>query len=104
MSPLFRAKFGYYNLFQPVLRQTERSAVRRPNGTLRIRRNQDRARTPLQRLLEAKPPISREAKERLLALYHTTNPLALKRCIHGQIEALKALSYEPRKEEAFTPV
>ncbi|MFH1085227.1 MAG: hypothetical protein V1772_05655, partial [Chloroflexota bacterium] len=104
LQQLYDNMWVYYNLFQPVLRQTERCAVRRPNGTIRIQRDQDRARTPLQRLLEAKPPISRETKERLLALYRTTNPLALKRCIHGQIEALKAMSYEPRKEEAFTPV
>ena len=52
----------YYNLFQPVLRQIERTAVLRPNGTVSIKREQDRARTPLQRLLAADPPISREAQ------------------------------------------
>lgn len=104
LQQLYADMWVYYNLFQPVLRQTERSAVPRPNGTIRIKRDQDRARTPLQRLLAAKPPISRETQERLLALYQTTNPLALKRRIHAQIERLKAMSTESRKEEVSTPV
>ena len=104
LQQLYDDMWLYYNFFQPVLRQTERSAVPRPNGTLRIERHQDRARTPLRRLLDAKPPVSREDQERLLTLYQMTNPLALKRRIHDQVESLKATSYESMKEEAFTPV
>jgi len=104
LQQLYDDMWLYYNFFQPVLRQTERCAVPRPNGTLRIERHQDRARTPLRRLLDAKPPVSREVQERLLTLHQTTNPLALKRRIHDQVEALKAMSYESMKEEAFTPV
>jgi len=94
----------YYNLFQPVLRQIERTAVLRPNSTVYIKRQQDRARTPLQRLLVAEPPISREAQEHLLILHQTTNPLALKRRIHAQIRALIATPIQSEKEEVSTPV
>jgi hypothetical protein len=94
----------YYNLFQPVLRQVERTAVLRPNGTVYIKRKQDTARTPLQRLLAAEPPISREAQERLLLLHQTTNPLALKRRIHAQIRALIATSTQSEKEKVSAPV
>lgn len=88
LNALYEDMWLYYNLFQPVLRQTERRAVTGPNGVVRIRRKQDRARTPFQRLCEAKPPLSREKRERLQKLYEQTNPMALKRRIHAQIEAL----------------
>ena len=87
-----------------MLRQIERTAVLRPNSTVYIKRKQDRARTPLQRLLLAEPPISREAQEHLLILHQTTNPLALKRRIHAQIRALIATSIQSEKEKASTPV
>ncbi len=104
LQQLYEDMWLYYNFFQPVLRQIERRAVRRPNGTVSIKRDQDRARTPLERLLTAKPPISRATQERLLALHQRTNPLALKRRIHAQIEALKAMSPQTTKEEVPTPV
>ena len=104
LQQVYADMWVYYNLFQPVLRQVERSVVPRPNGTLRIKRVQDRAHTPLQRLLEAKPPISHETQERLLALYRATNPLALKRRFHAQIRALIATSIQLGKEEVSTPV
>lgn len=104
LQQLYNDMWLYYNLFQPVLRQCERNAVRRPNGTIRIQRHQDQARTPLQRLLEARPPVSRKTKEHLLTLHQTTNPMALKRCIHSQIEALKMLSYGSSKEDVSAPV
>jgi hypothetical protein len=104
LAQLYEQMWLYYNFFQPVLRQIERTAVTGPDGITRIRRKQDRARTPLERLLEAKPTISRETKEQLLALYDRTNPLALKRSIHAQIRALESMVTESRKEEAVTLV
>jgi len=103
LDQLYENMWLYYNFFQPVLRQTERSAVSGPDGIIRIRRKQDRARTPLERLLNAKPPISREARERLLKLHNQTNPLALKRRIHAQIKALITMATQSQKEAA-TPV
>ena len=104
LQRLYDDMWLYYNFFQPVLRQVERRAVPRPNGTLRIARRQDRACTPWRRLLAAKPPLSRETQTRLQALYEATNPLALKRRIHDQIEALKAMSDQSMKEEAVALV
>ena len=100
LNQLYEKMWLYYNFFQPVLRQVERSAAAGPDGIIRIRRKQDRARTPLQRLIEAEPPISRETRERLLDLRRQTNPLALKRSIHAQLRALFALAAKSEKEKA----
>ena len=92
MNALYQDMRLYYNLFQPVLRQTERTAVSGPDGIIRIRRKQDRARTPLQRLIEATPPISRQSREELLAQRDSINPLQLKRSIHERLDALRKLA------------
>lgn len=105
MNTLYQDMRLYYNLFQPVLRQIERTAVTGANGVTRIRRKQDRARTPLQRLIEASPPISRQTRQALLTLRDTTNPLHLKRSIHRRLEALNQLSIASQNEqEAAMPV
>jgi hypothetical protein len=104
LNQLYVDMWLYDNFFQPVLRQIERTAVTGPDGITRIRRKQDRARTPLERALEAKPPISREKRERLETLYDETNPLALKRRIHAQIRDIEAMVAESGKEEAITSV
>jgi len=57
LQRLYDDKWVYYNLFQPMLRQTERTATTGPNGVACIQRSQDTALTPFERLLEAKPPI-----------------------------------------------
>lgn len=95
LNHLYRDMWLYYNFFQPVLRQTSRRAVRRPNGTVGIVRQHDMAATPLQRLLRAKPPISRGKAQDLLALYHKTNPRQLRDAIHQQIMMLRDIAREP---------
>jgi len=102
LTALYEDMWLYYNLFQPVLRQTERKAVTGPDGIIRIRRKQDRARTPFQRLCETALPISRETREHLQMLYEETNPMVLKRSIHAQIDAL--VSLVASKEETPYPV
>lgn len=92
----------YYNLFQPVLRQTSRQIARGSDGVCRIVRTQDRAATPLERLLRAKPPLPQELAERLLALYHDTDPLALKRLIHRQLGELARLAQQDEGREVIT--
>jgi len=94
MNEIYEEMRIYYNLFQPVLRQIERSAVSGPDGITRTRRKQDRAKTPLQRLVEATPPISRQMREQLFALRDQTNPLQLKRSIHCRLQALRQLASE----------
>ena len=71
-----------------------------PDGVVRIRRNQDRARTPFQRLCEAKPPIPRAKREHLQSLYEQTNLMALKRRIHAQVEDLSTMV--ATEQEALT--
>ena len=82
MNEVYKEMWLYYNFFQPVLRQTGRSATMRPNGLCLIKRKQDEAKTPLERLLLAKPPISRGTAQRLQALYEQTNPLS--QAVHTQ--------------------
>ena len=95
LNELYENMWLYYNFFQPVLRQTSRRAVRSANGTVRIVRKHDTATTPLQRLLCAKPPISRGTVDALLELYHETNPRQLRDTIHNQIMMLREIAREP---------
>jgi len=95
LNALYELMWLYYNFFQPVLRQVDRSVARGADGIVRVRRKQDRARTPLVRLLEATPPISREMQERLLALREQTNPADLNRCIHHHLGVLHAAATAP---------
>lgn len=92
LDQLYEDMWCYYNLFQPVLRQTSRRAESTASGLVRIVRTQDNAATPLERLLRAKPPLARETAERLQALHHNTDPLALKRRIHRQLGELARLA------------
>ena len=78
----------FYNFFQPVLRQVARRAVMHPDGICRIVREQDEAKTPLDRLLQAKPPISRKISQELRAIFDSTNPRALKQRIHERLSHL----------------
>ena len=98
LQRLYDDMWVYYNLFQPVLRQTARTAKTGPNGVARIQRRQDTARTPFERLLEAKPPISRETQEYLQARLDSTPLLALKRRIHQQIAELRAPADQPHQD------
>jgi len=92
LGALYEDMWLYYNFFQPVLRQRERIAVTGTDGIVRIRRKQDRACTPFERLLTAKPPISKETRIQLQALVQRTNPLALKRRIHAKLNELTELA------------
>ena len=95
----------YYNFFQPVLRQVARRAVMYPDGICRVVREQDVARTPLDRLLQAKPPISRETAQELRAVFDSTNPRALKQRIHARLAYLYQISErdELKGERPLTP-
>ena len=95
LNELYENMWLYYNFFQPVLRQTSRRAVRGANGSVRIVRKHDEATTPLQRLLRAVPPISRDTADELLELYRETNPRELRNTIHHQIMMLREIAREP---------
>ncbi len=103
LARLYEDMWVYYNLFQPVLRQTARGAVLGPDGIVHIRRSQDVARTPFERLQEARPPISRQTQQRLQSLIANTNVMGLRRSIHAQITELVATVF-PGKQNPKVPV
>jgi len=88
LNALYADMRVYYNFYQPVLRQVARRAVTYPDGICRIIREQDVAKTPLDRLLQAKPPISRQTAQNLRAIFDSTNPRALKQRIHERLTRL----------------
>ncbi len=92
LTALYEQMGPYYNLFQPVLRQIERNAVYRSDGTVRIQRRHDTAATPLMRLMRASPPISTRVSRELKEQRYATNPLALKRQIHRQLDTIHRLA------------
>ena len=92
LNDLYYDMWLYYNFFQPILRQTARGAVLYSNGICRITRQQDQAKTPLERLFRARPPIARETADSLSALYEKTNPRALHRRIHQRLAELRRLA------------
>lgn len=102
LNQLYTDMWCYYNLFQPVVRQTSRRVAKGPNGLCRIVRTQDRAATPLERLLRAKPPLGRATAERLQALRRDTDPLELKRRIHHQLGELARLAHQDEGREVIT--
>ena len=89
LNDLYNQMWLYYNFFQPVLRQCERKVVPTKSGIYRIRRKQDVARTPLERLLE-KENLDPGAVQGLLDLYQRTNPRALRGTIYRKLHALAA--------------
>ena len=97
LNELYEDMWLYHNFFQPVLRQIERKAVLRPNGICRIVRKQDQAKTPLQRLLQAKPPLSRQTADDLCRLYDRTNLRVLNQRIHQRLDHLYQLAAEDER-------
>ena len=102
LDHLYGDMWCYYNLFVPVVRQTSRRVKLAANGLAQIVRTQDRASTPLERLLSATPPISRRTAEQLVALREAADPLALKRHIHRHLGELARLAQRDERREAVT--
>ncbi len=100
LDALYQEMRIYYNLFQPVLRQTARCARRDAHGVIRIVRQQDVAKTPLTRLLLAKPPIARQRAQTLQALYTQTNPRELKRRIHQHLAQIYQVAERDERRKA----
>ncbi len=72
----------WINFFQPTMRLVAKERV----GAKVIKRY-DQAKTPYQRVLEA-PEVSASAKHALRALYHTLNPIQLRRELDRRLENL----------------
>lgn len=90
LEGLYEDLWLYHNFFQPVLRQIDREAVVKANGVCYIRRHQDEAKTPLTRLLQAHPPLSRRVAQGLRQRYEEANLRALKDRIEQRLERLRA--------------
>lgn len=97
LNQLYDRVWVYFNLFQPVMRMTEKSYE---GG--KIKRKHDDIRTPLKRICAAGViPTAREAE--LLALHYKTDPLALREEIHQLIHQLFRLpaAAQGRTEDIF---
>jgi hypothetical protein len=100
LDALYEEMRVYYNLFQPVLRQTARWARIDANGVPHILRTQDVAKTPLTRLLMAKPPIPCQRAQSLQAQYDETNPRELKRRIHARLANIYQVAERDERRKA----
>jgi hypothetical protein len=87
LNQIYQDMWLYYNFFQPVLRQIEKTIVDDGSGIYRCRRKHDVAKTPLQRLLDSQI-LTDEKRAYLLDLYQRTNPRELRRRIYQQLHQL----------------
>jgi hypothetical protein len=89
-NQLYDKMWLYYNLFQPVMRLTEKTWVRKEGQPSGLKRRYDEARTPFDRLCET-TAISQKQRECLQALRDQTNPRQLRREIYDLIDSLFSL-------------
>jgi len=80
----------YYNLFQPVMRLTEKTVTFTSDQARRVQRRYGPAQTPLQRLC-ATNAISQEKRQQLEQLRDQTNPRQLRQEIYDLIDHLFSL-------------
>jgi len=87
LNRLYHQMWIYYNLFQPVLHQVEKTLLTLEDGSTRIQRRHDRARTPFERLCETSA-ISPQRRAEIEALRDRTNPRQLRQEIYEAIPRL----------------
>lgn len=90
LNALYDRMWLYYNLFQPVMRLCGKEYQTLDDGSLRLRREYDRAQTPFDRLA-ATVQIALESKDALTSLRNTLNPRRLRQQIYADLDALFAL-------------
>jgi hypothetical protein len=90
LNDLYEKMWVYYNLFQPVLRLAEKTPVTADDGTFKLRRRYDVARTPFDRLVAAKI-LTPEHQEKLSRLRDRTNPRRLKHEVYELLDRLLSL-------------
>ena len=102
LNQLYDKLWIYYNLFQPVMRITEKNVVPSKNGSHRIKRRYGDAKTPFDRLCASSKldPIQRR---RLEQLRKSTNPRELRADIYQLIDKLHRLpgATEKRSEDVY---
>jgi len=87
LNQLYHQMWIYYNLFQPVLHQVEKTIITLEDGSTRIQRRHDTARTPFERLCET-TAISPQRRAEIEALRDRTNPRHLRQEIYDAIPRL----------------
>lgn len=90
LNKLYDMMWVYYNLFQPVMRLTEKTVIHQEGQNRRVKRRYDRARTPFDRLCLTEA-IAPKRREELEALRRRTNPRQLRRQIYKQIDKVFSL-------------
>ena len=87
LNELYDLMRVYYNFFQPVLRQIERSVHYNAQHAPVLRRKHDTARTPLKRLTES-DVLDQKARVWLRCTYIRTNPRRLRHEIQQLLDAI----------------
>ncbi len=90
VNQLYDKMWVYYNLFQPVMRLTEKISFHDEGQPSRIKRRFDKSATPFDRLCAGKA-ISPERKKLLEALRDQTNPRQLRLEIYDLIDYIASL-------------
>jgi hypothetical protein len=90
LNRLYDKMWVYYNLFQPVMRLTEKTVIRQEGQPPRVKRRYEPARTPFDRLC-ATGVILPSHRQQLEALRDRTNPRQLRQEIYDLIDHLFSL-------------
>jgi len=90
VNQLYDQIWVYYNLFQPVMRLTEKIVLPAESQPTRIKRRYDQARTPFDRLCET-TAITQERREQLETLRDQINPRQAREEIYDLIDYIFSL-------------
>ena len=90
VNQLYDKMWIYYNLFQPVMRLSEKTWIQEEGQPSRVKRRFDKAATPFDRLCMTKA-ISQQRKQQLEALRDQTNPRQLRQEIYDLIDYIASL-------------
>ena len=90
MNFLYECMGLYYNLFQPVMRVTEKILIKQEGLPTKVKRKYDKPRAPLDRLIETKV-LSTEQTDSILRLRDSLNFRMLKDELEELISELKKL-------------
>jgi len=90
LNRLYDKMWLYYNLFQPVMRLTEKTVIRQEGQPARVKRRYAPARTPFDRLCATHVMLPSH-RQQLEALRDQTNPRRLRQEIYDLIDHLFAL-------------
>ena len=90
LNQLYDKMWLYYNLFQPVMRLTEKTVIATEGQSTRIKRRYDPAQTPFDRLCTT-TALSQPQREQLQALRDRTNPRQLRQEIYDRLDDLFSL-------------